>query len=117
MIKNSKITTGSLIGAIFADIVASLCCVGPLVLLLLGVSGAWVSTLTKLAFLRPITLPMAVVFLGIAFWKLYIAPRTCSLDKSCADSKVLRLQRILFWLVVVVLLGLLTFPWYASLFY
>ena len=117
MMKNAKITTGFLIGAVLTGIVASLCCVGPLVLLLLGVAGAWASNLTSLAFLRPFTIPLTLVLLGIAFWKLYITPRSCSVDKPCVEPKVLRIQRILFWIIAVLLIGLLTFPWYAPLFY
>ena len=41
--------TGGLIGAVLA----STCCLGPFVLLLLGVSGAWISHLTALAPYQP----------------------------------------------------------------
>lgn len=108
---------GSLIGAILATVVASLCCVGPLVLLALGVGGAWVSTLTHLEFLRPIGILITLLFLGVAFWKLYITPKRCSIDKPCANPKLLRIQRIIFWIVTALLLLLLAFPWYACLFY
>ena len=35
---------------------ASLCCAGPLVLVGLGISGAWIATLTQLEPLRPLLL-------------------------------------------------------------
>ena len=108
---------GTLIGAIAAAIVASLCCVGPLVLLALGIGGAWISTLTQLEFLRPIAIIITLLFLVVAFWKLYITPKRCAVDKPCANPKLLRLQRIIFWIVTILLLLLLAFPWYAFLFY
>jgi hypothetical protein len=41
------------IGAVFAAIGASVCCVGPLLLLSLGIGGAWMSTLTSMEVVRP----------------------------------------------------------------
>jgi mercuric ion transport protein len=108
---------GTLIGAMIAAIVASLCCVGPLVLIALGIGGAWISTLTHLEFLRPIGIIITLSFLGIAFWKLYITPKQCSVDKLCANPRLLRVQHIIFWIVTILLLLLLAFPWYAFLFY
>ena len=108
---------GSLFAAIIAAVAASLCCVGPLVLLALGISGAWVSSLTQLEFLRPIGIIITFIFLVLAFWKLYITPRRCAIDKPCAKPQTLRIQRIVFWAVTVLVLLLLAFPWYAFLFY
>lgn len=115
--KNSKLAKGSLIGAIIAGIAASLCCVAPLVLLALGIGGAWMSTLTHLEFLRPFAIAITLFFLMLVFWKLYITPRRCSVDKPCGKSTGLRVYRIVFWVVTVLLLALLAFPWYAFLFY
>lgn len=108
---------GTLIGAIVAAVVASLCCVGPLVLIALGVGGAWISALTQLEFLRPIAILITLLFLGIAFWKLYITPKRCAIDKPCVNPRLLRVQRIIFWIVSALLLLLVAFPWYAFLFY
>ena len=115
--KETKIATSTLVGAVFAAIAASLCCVVPLVLLLLGIGGAWVSTFTKLEFLRPVAVTITLLFLGFTFWKLYMTPRTCAIDQPCAKPSTLKLQRIIFWVVTFVVLLLLSFPWYAPLFY
>jgi MerT mercuric transport protein len=40
--------------SVLAAVVGSLCCVAPLVLLTLGISGAWISRLTALEPYRPI---------------------------------------------------------------
>lgn len=115
--KNSWQNKGSLLGAIITAIAASLCCVGPLVLLSLGIGGAWISTLTRLEFLRPIGILLTVIFLFLAFWKLYISPKRCTINKPCAKPENLRVQRTIFWIITVLLLLLLAFPWYAFLFY
>ena len=41
------------ISTALAAIGASICCVGPLLLLSLGIGGAWVSTLTSMESVRP----------------------------------------------------------------
>ncbi|WP_374091015.1 mercuric transporter MerT family protein [Methylomicrobium lacus] len=111
---NSKQT---LIASVLAGIGASLCCVAPLVLLSLGIGGAWVATLTAFEPLRPIFLGLAVLFIGLSFHKLYLAAPLCEVGKPCADEEVIRKQRFIFWGVTIPLLGLLAFPWFAPLFY
>ncbi|MDE2029198.1 MAG: mercury transporter MerT, partial [Alphaproteobacteria bacterium] len=105
-------------GGALAAVGASLCCVAPLILVLLGVGGAWVGSLTALEPYRPIFLGITLLFLGAAFYKLYLAPgKACDVGKPCADPRVLKRQRLIFWGVALPLLGLLTVPWVAPLFY
>ena len=100
-----------------AAVGASLCCVGPLVLVTLGIGGAWISSLSKLEPLRPIFSLVTIGLLAWAWHKLYRAPELCELGNACADPKVRARQRMIFWVVSVVLGLLLAFPYYASLFY
>jgi mercuric ion transport protein len=98
-----------------AAIVGSLCCVAPLVLLALGISGAWISELTALEPYRPIFIGVMLVFLGLAFRQLYIAPARCAPGEACANPRLQRRQRQIFWVVVAGLAALIAFPWYATL--
>jgi len=77
------------------------------------------STLTQLETLRPVFIVVTLGLLGLAWRKLYHRQSVvaCELGTSCADTAVLRRQRLIFWLVAAPLLLLLAFPWYASLFY
>jgi mercuric ion transport protein len=111
---NSKQT---MIGSVLAGIGASLCCVAPLVLLSLGIGGAWVATLTVFEPVRPVFMGLALLFIGLTFRKLYLTTQICELGKPCADDEVIRKQRFIFWGVTIPLLGLLAFPWFAPLFY
>jgi len=111
---NSKQT---LLASIFAGIGASLCCVAPLVLLSLGIGGAWVATLTSFEPVRPVFMSLALLFIGLTFHKLYLTTQTCEPGQLCADDEVIRKQRFIFWSVTIPLLGLLAFPWFAPLFY
>jgi MerT mercuric transport protein len=60
------IEKGTLAAGGVAAILASTCCLGPLVLVALGFSGAWIGNLTTLEPYRPI-------FLGSALVALYFA--------------------------------------------
>jgi mercuric ion transport protein len=95
-----------------AAVIGSVCCVGPLVLLALGVSGAWIGQLTALEPYRPIFIVVMLLFLGLAFRQLYFVPQRCAGDEPCAD---LRRQRTIFWVVLAGLTALISFPWFAPL--
>lgn len=110
-------TRQTLWASALAAIGASLCCVAPLVLVTLGIGGAWVSTLTRFEPARPVFVVLTLGLLALAWHRLYRAPAACEPGKPCAEGAVQRRQRLIFWLVSVPLLLLLAFPWYAALFY
>jgi mercuric ion transport protein len=110
-----QIATKQLWASVVAAIVGSLCCVAPLVLLTLGISGAWIGQLTALEPYRPIFIGLMLVFMGLAFRQLYIVPAQCAPGEACANPRLQRRQRQIFWVVVVGLAALIAFPWYASL--
>lgn len=108
---------GSLIAGVLAAIAASVCCVGPLVLLALGIGGTWVGNLTAMEPFRPIFMGLTLLFLGLAFLQLYLVPQVCTPDTPCADPRTLKRQRLTFWIVAALLFGLMAVPWFAPLFY
>ena len=55
---------GALAAGGLAAILASTCCLGPLVLITLGFSGAWIGNLTALEPYRPIFIGVALVALA-----------------------------------------------------
>jgi mercuric ion transport protein len=97
-----------------AALIGSLCCVGPLVLLALGVSGAWIGQLTALEPYRPLFIVVMLIFLALAFRQLYMLPQRCEPGETCADPSRLPRQRKILWVVIVGLIALIAFPWYAS---
>lgn len=109
--------SGSMIAAAMAAIGASLCCIGPLVLLALGIGGTWIGYLTALEPYRPIFVGITLIFLWLAFRRLYLIPRECTPGSTCAAPKTQRNQRIIFWLVATTLVALLTFPYYGLIFF
>lgn len=98
---------GKQLGAgVAAAVIGSLCCVGPLVLLALGVSGAWIGQLTALEPYRPFLIAVTVIFLALVFRQLYLLPERCEPGDTCADPRVRGRQRRLFWAVVAGLAAL-----------
>lgn len=114
---NNRTSITTVIAASLAAIGASLCCIGPLVLLALGVGGTWISNLTALEPYRPVFVGFTLIFLFMAFRKLYLIPRQCSPGDACAIPGTLRNQQIIFWIVTVLLIALLTFPYYGLAFF
>jgi mercuric ion transport protein len=108
---------GFLIAGILTALGASVCCVGPLVLLALGISGAWISSLTALEPYRPIFIGLTLLFLGFAFYRLYLTAPVCLPGSTCANPRTVRRQRLAFWVVTVLVLALIAFPWFAPFFY
>ena len=106
----------SLFAGVLSAIGASVCCVGPLVLLMLGIGGAWVANLTALEPLRPWLIGATLLFLGLAFRRLYLQQHVCEPGAACAEPIVLRRQRWIFWIVALALLALLSVPWLAPYF-
>ena len=108
---------GPLVAGVVAAIGASVCCVGPLVLLAMGISGAWIGNLTALEPYRPIFIGLTLLFLSLSFRQLYVVPRACAPDKACVDLRVVRRQRLTFWPVTALLFCLLLVPEVVPLFY
>jgi mercuric ion transport protein len=104
---------GSLFAGVLAAIGASVCCVGPLVLLMLGIGGAWVANLTALEPLRPWLIGATLLSLGLAFRRLYLQPQVCEPGAACAEPSVLKRQRWIFWIIALALVALLSVPWLA----
>lgn len=104
------------IGAVLAAIGASACCVGPFLLLSLGIGGAWMSTLTAMESVRPFFIILTLFFIALGYRKLYLMPYRCEEGQICAVSHIQHRQRLMFWLGSLFILILLAFPWLAPFF-
>ena len=76
---------GALAAGGLAAILASTCCLGPLVLITLGFSGAWIGNLTALEPYRPIFIGAALVALFFAWRRIFRPARACEPDEACDD--------------------------------
>ena len=103
-----------------AAVLASTCCVGPLVLALLGVSGAWISQLRWFAPYSTGLLVLAIALLGVAGWQLFRATPATGANCTAQDLQCRSAQagaRQGFWLVLALTLVPIVVPRIATLFY
>ena len=96
---------GGLVGAL----AASSCCIMPLVLFSLGVSGAWIGNFTRLAPYQPYFLALTIGCLGYGYWLVYRSSKlACTDGDACARPRPNRLVKtglILASLLAVAALG------------
>ena len=108
---------GALVAGGLAAILASTCCLGPLVLIALGFSGAWIGNLTVLEPYRPIFIGVALVALFFAHRRIFRPAAACKPGEVCAVPQVKSTYKILFWVVSALVLIALAFPYIAPIFY
>lgn len=108
---------GALLSGGLAAILASTCCLGPLVLITLGVSGAWISNLTLLEPYQPIFIGAAGVALYFAYLRIWRPAANCAPGQVCALPQINRRYKVLFWAVVMLVIIALAFPLAAPWFY
>lgn len=100
-----------------AALLASACCLGPLVLVTLGIGGAWVANLTALEPYRPFFLGAALLALALAYRRIFRPVSQCNSGEMCAVPKVRRAYRVVFGVVVLLVAVGLGFPYLLPLFY
>lgn len=98
-------------------ILASTCCLGPLVLVALGFSGAWIGNLTVLEPYRPAFIGAALVALFFAWRGIFRPAAACRPGDVCAIPRVRRIYKVIFWIVVTLMVVALAFPYVLPLFY
>jgi mercuric ion transport protein len=112
--KQGWLAAGGVIGAVLA----STCCIGPLALLALGVSGAWIGNLAALEPYKPYFAAVALVFIGLGFRRVYFRPKpACAAGSLCARPQSYRITKAALWVASVLVLLALTIHWWAPLFY
>jgi mercuric ion transport protein len=100
-----------------AAILASTCCLCPLVLVALGVSGAWIGNLTVLEPYRPVFIGAAVVALFLAARRIFRPVSACEPGEVCAIPQVRIAYRLIVWIVVALVVIALAFPYVLPLFH
>jgi len=108
---------GPLLAGALAALLASSCCLGPLVLLGLGVSGAWIGNLKALEPWRPLFIAVALGALLLAARRIWRPAAACAPGEVCAMSRVRRGYRLMFAAVALLVGVALAFPWVAPWFY
>jgi copper chaperone CopZ len=99
-------------GSVAAAIAASLCCVGPLLAVLLGV-GTF-SAAAVFAAIRPYLLGVAGLLLAIGFYRAYFRRQECAPGEACATKPINRAGHAGLWIVSVLVLAFALSPYYLG---
>jgi len=108
---------GPLIAGGLAAVLASTCCLGPLLLVALGFSGAWIGNLTLLEPYRPFFIAAALASMALAWRRIYRPAAACRPGETCALPRVRAVYRLTFWIVAALVLLALAYPYILPLFY
>ena len=108
---------GALLAGGVAAVLASTCCLGPLVLITLGFSGAWIGNLAALEPYRPAFIGVALLALFLAWRRIWRPATACAPGEVCAAPQVKRTSKRLFGVVAVLVLMAFGFPYVAPWFY
>lgn len=101
---------------ILGALAASSCCILPLVLFSLGVSGAWIGNFTRLAPYQPWFIAATLVFLGAGYWLVYRSSKlACADGTACARPLPNRLVKVGLVLATILVMAALGFDFVAPL--
>jgi mercuric ion transport protein len=100
-------------GSVLSAITASLCCIGPLVALIVGASGFAAAGL--FAQWRPLFLTITALMLAAAWYLTYHHPKIdhCSTE-GCPQNPVAKWNKIILWLATALVIAIAAFPTYSG---
>jgi mercuric ion transport protein len=102
--------TGGLLGAL----AASSCCILPVVLFSLGISGAWIGNFTQLAPYKPYFIAATLAFLGAGYWLVHRSSKlACADGEACARPLPNRLVKITLIAATVLVIAAFGFDYVA----
>lgn len=120
---NNPVTILS-VGGLSAALLASVCCIGPLVFAAIGVgvgvTGFWAVTAGVLKGLlpyRPAFIVLTILLLGIGFYRAYRKPESgrCATGEVCAQGSPKSRNRTWLWITASLALVLVLAPYWLGL--
>jgi mercuric ion transport protein len=107
-----KSSSATLAGSVISGILASACCIGPLVFAVLGISG--VAFAQAFEPFRPYVLVVTYALLGGAFYLTYRPPRgECGPGQACEMPRANGAGKVMLWIATAVVVLATTFPLYS----
>lgn len=110
----TKVTSIASIGGVISAILASTCCILPVVVALLGIGSFGLAAVFE-TYRIPLVI-LTYLILGTGFYFSYRKPG-CGPDEACAMPKSVKRTRIMLWAATILAtLGVL-FPYYIGWFF
>ena len=117
LMNSDRKSSGILAAGGITAVLASSCCLGPLVLVLLGASGAWIGNLAALEPYRFLFLGLTLAALTLAGIRIFRPTKACAAAGVCASPQTRFTQKVFFSVVAALALIALLFPFFAHLLY
>ncbi len=107
--KKSNISS---VGSIVSAIAASLCCIGPVAVVLIGVGSIGAFSLFEIY--RPYLIGFTVIMLGLAFYLTYRKREVICEDGSCKVERAGKWNKISVWGATFLAAFAIAFPYYGA---
>ncbi len=95
-------TSLPIVGGVLAAVGAGVCCAGPLILVLLGISGSWIANLRLFEPFKPYFVLLVVALFSYAGWQVFRSPAHCAPGAACAVPKTRQRRQLVFCVALVV---------------
>lgn len=103
---NAKGLIATMVAAIAAAVASSLCCIGPLIYLVFGVSAASVAGLAQYEWLQLPMLVLSSALIILGFWRLYFSKRPFCTGRFSRGKMLL-----LYWICVPIVIAFQIYPY------
>lgn len=109
---SKRVNKWSIFGSLGAALATVVCCLGPLVLVSLGVTGSWIGNLSALEPYRPLFMVVAAGLLGFGFYRVYgrSNEQDCGEGSECEVPRANRINQVSLWIATVVVVALFASP-------
>jgi mercuric ion transport protein len=100
-------------GSVLSALAVVSCCILPFALFGLGVGGAWIGSLTRLAPYQPVFVLITLGLLSAGFYLVYRKPRApiCVDGNGCAPARHDRLVKTSLWIATILVIAGIAFPY------
>jgi copper chaperone CopZ len=102
----------STVGGVVTAVVASLCCIGPVVVALIGVGS--IGAFSAFEAYRPYLIGVTVAVLGLAFYLTYRKREVKCANGSCTAESAGKWNKISVWAATVIAAVALAFPYFGA---
>jgi mercuric ion transport protein len=108
--RTRKLSGLTVAGAVVSGLLSSVCCIGPVLLAVLGISGG--GLLARFEVYRPVFTAATFALLGAGFWLAYRKLQVVEgVACGCEYPKANRVGRVFLWLAAVVTVGFWASPY------
>ncbi len=110
--RSARVARLAALGGMLGALGAASCCIAPLVLFSLGITGAWIGNLASLAPYQPYFIVPTLALLTLGFVIVYARPKAVD-GAVCAHPALGRVTKPALWAATALISAALAFPYVA----